>query len=130
MSQVRLEWIIVKVHDELQHLCTPDSREERGKQSLELGNMRSGSAHRKGIQSEVGPGPPLLTCWHSGLPPPRVELQPLDSCWHPTSPHSVLITKPWFLRDGKVTICRGEGDWGQVARRERFQKQGAYVLIG
>ncbi|XP_004755804.1 LIM domain only protein 3 isoform X1 [Mustela lutreola] len=50
MSQVRLEWIIVKVQDEPQHFHTPDSWEERGRQSLGLGEVRSGLARWKGMQ--------------------------------------------------------------------------------
>lgn len=46
-SQVRLEWIIVKVHEELQHFHTPDSRGERGGESLE-GDVRSGPARPVG----------------------------------------------------------------------------------
>lgn len=51
MSQVRLEWIIVKVQDEPQHSHTPYSREERGRESLESGEVRSGLALGKSIPS-------------------------------------------------------------------------------
>lgn len=81
-SQVRLEWIIVKVHDELQHFHTPDFRGQRGKESLELGHVHSGQAHRKRIRSWVGYGPPFsLLTGILDLPPlQELKLQSFGSC--------------------------------------------------
>lgn len=76
------EWIIVKVHDELQHFHTPDFRGQRGRESLELGHVHSGQAHRKRIRSWVGYGPPFsLLTGILDLPPlQELKLQSFGSC--------------------------------------------------
>nr|XP_012420164.1 PREDICTED: LIM domain only protein 3 isoform X1 [Odobenus rosmarus divergens] len=89
MSQVRLEWIIVKVQDEPPHFHTPDSRGERGRESWELGEVRSGLAHwkasqRLGIQMlSVQPDTKPKGCAGCNRKiKDRYLLKALDKYWH------------------------------------------------
>ena len=69
-SQVRLEWIIVKVHEELQYFHSPDSRGDRGWR--EFGKEMFDLARPVGREFSLRwvPDPPPLTCWNSSAPHP------------------------------------------------------------
>lgn len=112
----RTLWIIVKVHRELQCSHSPGCRGQRGRESLQVGDVSSQAV-------EVNPVlavhlHPTHTC--SNLcppPPPRVAMTTLPFLWTllPLPLYSPN-DKTLFCGDGKVTMGRGVKKWPEERR--------------
>lgn len=125
MSQVRLEWIIVKVQDEPQHFHTPDSWEREGQ--AEFG-IRRGSLWPGPLEGDSAlrwvPDPLLVLAGIHSPPPPRVGIAIFGFMWTLCLSPLFHNKKMLFLRAGKVTIFvggRGSGRGG-VGRRGHKRK--------